>query len=220
VDVRDYPPGITVLGLAPVPAADAPVIHVRNLPSGPNRGPEPIVLPWPEWNIAFVIPPLGRATPAPAPAAPQAITIGPGPEEQLAVFGKRGVHPGVAGTPLPARSTWTPSSAWPVREDPHPYPWNPARFSRPAFDPVWAPTESWSRRNALPDGSRVTWPAPPVENVWEPGDAWNRTVLTHAPSTPPAAPAPSSATEPAPQPTTAAPATPSAGAQEQPPEVR
>ncbi len=77
------------------------------------------------------------------------------------MFGKWGVRPGAAGPPLAARSTWTPSPAWPAREDPHPYPWNPARFSRPVFDPLWTPTESWSRRDALPDGSRVTWPAAP-----------------------------------------------------------
>lgn len=198
VDVRDYPPGITVLGPAPARAPDAPVIRVRSVPAPPDDTlPRTIVLPWPEWNLVFIDPRLLPREVVPGtPATGQPITIGPGPEEQLAVFGKRGVRPGAAGPPLAPRSTWTPTAAWPARDDPAPYPWNPARFSKPVFDPAWTPTESWSRRNALPDGSRTTWPAAPVDSGWQPGDAWQRTLAAPPSTAPAAAPASAPATPP------------------------
>jgi len=184
LDPSDFPRGVTVLVERDHPPTAGPVVRVETpaQPVGPQESAEEQE-PRPEARRDLLADPAAeieekqRSPP----------TAGPDLEQQIEAFGR---PPRRGGSPLPEISGWVPESAYGEIDTSVPYPWNPAQFSTPAFDPEWEPRSDYEEREAS-----KTYPWQPaafarwiIDPEWRPSDAWNRqlgppaTWLTLAPS--------------------------------------
>lgn len=159
VRVQDFPLGITILGDPAPRPPDAPVVRI----SVERTDPVPSA------------PPLATAKPQPPPPRTPAASLEPRTPEELLPSSRRIIDREALRQQyermglVPAFGNWVPSSAYPERDldDPqNAYPWNPARFSKPIFDPIWKPTPAWPEGRSADNWSPVIWSKPIFENVW------------------------------------------------------
>ncbi|MDQ7008562.1 MAG: hypothetical protein Q9Q40_15175 [Acidobacteriota bacterium] len=185
VRAQAYPEGVTVLGkhrrrvgrvpvirlTVPVPADEA--IEASRTPAGDTtaQGPPP------ETDISGedLLQDPAAALAEQRRRHRRREPVGPAIDEQLDAFGR---PPQSAGRPLQDANIWRPVSAFEKRDPKRPYPWHPARFATPLFDPEWPLTDAWpDRREDVPyPWHPAIFTEPAFDPTWTPVDAWGRSL--------------------------------------------
>lgn len=171
LDPRDFPLGATVVGPAPAIDPAAPVVRIsvdrRESPrttsaprfETPIDG-APVLLIWDRG--------VELRAPWPTPLGPHLTKL----LEKFLIAERVATY---SLNPPLAPFGWVPTAAYESGDPEHPYPWNPATFRGASPFPPWEPRGDYNSATDKRNWSPTRWSRPIFDPIWKPTDSWGRT---------------------------------------------